>query len=528
MKYNIFKAAFLAVCAAVLGSLVSCKENYGEPDPFLSVPSGVVTVDYSGKNSSGAVPGIEIGSNCGWEIVEHPSWAVPDVMSAERGRSQVFIRCSENTTGADREGKILINSRAGEASVTIRQTLKVEVLELSADSFALTGAGLLDNGAKASFYILDVNSDWTITSDSNWLNASLTNGAPGQYIKVDVLATENQSAEGTRTGKLGIKAGNLTKYVTVSQSKDGLEISVPNFSVSKYGVRDDASSLTFVVSSSADWTATAPSWITLTPSSGAAGDVTVTFTVSRNDTGAQRTGTIAIVSVRGDNRAEVAVSQSATMYEDNDLLFKDDFSWLKPLIDTYNAANPTKPVGDSVKENSSTSTAPNLYGTVGLKEEFPGMLREHGYVDLRYVEGSYECMYLQDAYLKMGKTDYHTGLKIPALDLEAGETADIVLSFDWCAHMTGSGNIDKLTLTVEVEGDGTVQATSDPTGKTCDPIATDQEKKQLKWMTPSVTITGVTKDTRINIRPTQMMLGIDEQPDQQRWHCDNIMVVRKK
>ncbi|MGN0189470.1 MAG: BACON domain-containing protein, partial [Candidatus Cryptobacteroides sp.] len=391
---------------------------------------------------------------------------------------------------------------------------------------------LLDNGAKASFYILDVNSDWTITSDNDWLGASLTGGNPGQYIKIEVLAGENNSAEGARTGKLAIKAGNLTKEVTVSQSKDGLEISVPNFSLSKYGVKDDASSLSFVVTSSSDWTATAPSWITLTPASGAAGEVTVTFTVSKNETGALRTGAIVIASVRGDNKAEATVSQSATIYEDNDLLFKDDFSWLRPVIDAYNAINPTKPVGDSIAEGNASASAPNIYAKYNdsyeLRDKFIELFNGRGYVDLRYVEGSYECMYLQDAYLKMGKTDYHTGLKIPALDLEEGETADIVLSFDWCAHMTGSGNIDKVTITVEVEGEGTVEGTSDPAGKTCDPIASDQVKKELKWMTPSVTIVGVTKDTRINIRPTQMMLAADELPDQQRWHCDNIMVARKK
>lgn len=528
MRSNIIKSALIAAFTLVLGSLVSCQKNYGEPDPFLSVPSGVVTVDYSGRNASGIFPGIEIGSNRAWKITGYPDWAVPDVTSGERGRVTVFITCSENSTGADREGKIVISSEAGEKSVTIHQSYKVEVLEISADVFALTGAGYLDNGAKASFYILDVNSDWNITSDSGWLKSSETKGSAGQYIKIEITADENLSVEGARTGILTVKAGNIAKAITVTQSKDGLEISVAQVNVSKYGVKDDGSAISFVVSSSSAWTASAPSWITVNPASGNEGDVTVTVKVAPNTTGAQQTGTVTIASVRGDNKADFTVIQSSTPFEDNDLLFVDDFSWLKPMIDAYNELNPNKPIADSVKENNASGNAPNIYGTAGLKEMFPELIAAQGYVDLRYVPGEYECLYLQDSYLKMGKTNYHTGLQLPALDLESGEKADIVLSFDWCAHMTGGGNIDNVTITVEIEGEGTVQGTSDPSGKTCDPIASDQEKKQLKWMTPSVTLTGLTKDSKIKIRPTQMMLAVGEKPDQQRWHIDNIRIVRKK
>ena len=42
----------------------------------------------------------------------------------------------------------------------------------------------------------------------------------------------------------------------------------------------------------------------------------------------------------------------------------------------------------------------------------------------------------------------------------------------------------------------------------------------------TVRIQGLTAESIIKIRPTQMDLGKDEQPDQQRWHIDNIQVVR--
>ncbi len=102
---------------------------------------------------------------------------------------------------------------------------------------------------------------------------------------------------------------------------------------------------------------------------------------------------------------------------------------------------------------------------------------ERGYVDIRHIDGTYECLYMQDAYLKMGKGDYHTGLKLPVVE-EMPEGGNALLIFDWCAQMTGSGNIDKLTLTVETENGGTVVTQM--------PIVPDQVKGELKWQTVTV------------------------------------------
>ena len=506
-----FLAAFLAVA-----TLVSCQEDYGEPDAFIDVPENDITVDFNGLNSAGKVPYVEIGSNVPWSVTECPQWVTPSTMSSDRGRLNVFFVCEENLSGADRSGKVSVSGAGIVKSFNIIQTLKVETLELSETEFSVKGDGKLATGQAPSFYILDVNSDWTITADS-WIKPGRTSGQAGQYIQVTLEIGENTTSS-VRTGHVTVKAGNTECSVTVIQAVNGLEVGLASIAVNKFGFQDGSDSpVSFTVTSDVPWTAESDDWIQVFPLSGEAGTTEVSVKVSGNTGGSLRTGTILFRASTGAT-TPVEVMQSSTPYEDDNVFFKDDFSWMSPYIEQYNTLN-EKPIGDSVGSGDEGANAPNVYG-VGTWEIFGPLMEEfaeRGYVDIRYVAKEYECLYVQDAYWKMGRTDYHTGLKLPAIE-EIPEGESVALTFDWCAQMTGSGNIDNLTLTVETEGGGTVA-----TGM---PISPDQVKGELKWQTVTVRIEGLTAASVIKIRPTQMDLGKDESPDQQRWYIDNIRIER--
>lgn len=515
---NKLAAGILAAVFAMM-PLVSCQEDYGEPDPFIDVPEADITVDYSGLNSAGKIPGVEIGSNISWAITAYPDWVTPSRLASDRGRFHIYFVCDENLTGDDRTGTVTVAGAGIEKSFRIIQSLKIETLELSQTEFSVGGDGRLPSGQIPSFYILEVNSKWTVDAPE-WITPSLEEGEAGKYISVslDVAVNDSRSA---RTGDVVFTAGSRSETVKVRQAVDGIDLGESIVSVDRYGYRDDSSEATLSVDSKQPWTA-APSvsWIEVSPSSGNGGTVeNVTITVLSENTDAQvRSGYVTFTNSNGIT-ASVEVRQSTTAYEDDNLFFKDDFSWLSPYIEQYNAKN-SKPVGDAVGSGDEGANAPNVYasGTLGIFGPFITEFNERGYRDLRYVAGEYECMYLQDAYLKFGKTDYHSGLGLPSIgDIRDGEAVSLV--FDWCAQMTGSGNIDKLTLTVETENGGTVVSPQMP-------VSPDQEKGELKWQTVTVRIEGLTAASVIKIRPTQMDLGKDESPDQQRWYIDNIRIER--
>lgn len=194
--------------------------------------------------------------------------------------------------------------------------------------------------------------------------------------------------------------------------------------------------------------------------------------------------------------------------------FYDDFSWMKSYIDASGVR-----VDDSVGDNNSGGEAPNLRSNDALS----GLLKaltDKGYEDLN---PNSKVIYAQKYYWKFGKTSTATvnnnnGIILPKQDFKGDELINVDLDFDWAAHMTGSGNIDKVQIVVELTGKGFF----DNGTQISDPFVTTQEKGHLEWQHATVTAKGVNNTTRFIIRPAEYA---SVTPDQQRWHLDNIKIA---
>ena len=184
--------------------------------------------------------------------------------------------------------------------------------------------------------------------------------------------------------------------------------------------------------------------------------------------------------------------------------------WIKPWADAYGS-------GDSVGENNASGKAPNIY----TQPTQTGLLDKFAEIGYEMLNPGATSAYSQKYYMKLGATSKHHGLKLPAI--AAADGSDVTLSFDWSPHMTGSGNIDKVELVVEIEGDGQI-VTAAGTAKTSDVLVNDWVKGQLKWKNVSVKINGLKATDRISIRPTY--LKDHDGITQQRWFIDNIRISK--
>lgn len=143
---------------------------------------------------------------------------------------------------------------------------------------------------------------WTAGTEDAWLKVSpeLGNGS----ATLIVTAEANNSAA-NRTGTVTITSGETTIPVTVTQTGGSFSLSASSLSFVDAG---ESKSLTITTTTSLPWTATsASSWLKVSPESGS-GSATLSVTAEANNSTAERTGKLFIVS--GDKSIPVVVTQS--------------------------------------------------------------------------------------------------------------------------------------------------------------------------------------------------------------------------
>lgn len=223
-------------------------------------------------------------------------------------------------------------------------------------------------------------------------------------------------------------------------------------------------------------------WITPDKPTGK-GNTIVTLNIEDNDTGSRRVGRLTVSSK--ELSEEVLVVQ--TMDPDTDdgkspgfIYWEDDLSWCEEFGGV-----------DEVENQATGSTIP-IQTNVAAMAAFT----THGYIDINPASNSF---YLAKNAFKMGKTNYQNGVKINGLPLiDEGKTSNVQLTFNATPVRTSSGNYDKVSVVVELEGQGSVAGGS---GKQSSAISIQiPDGGPWYWVEKSVVLYGISADTKITIK----------------------------
>lgn len=200
------------------------------------------------------------------------------------------------------------------------------------------------------------------------------------------------------------------------------------------------------------------------------------------------------------------------------VLWEEDFEWLQPWAEASSA-------GRTVETDNPDASAPQIIKALveidGKNVSALDEILNHGYELLRVTtktEG--ECIYLQNNYLKFGKTSYQAGIVFPTMETLLGELpADKTLyfGFDWCPMRQGSGKIDPVNLILIVDNDGAETIFDIPTHGWA-------ENHKLEWIKAEVALEGVeiTPTTKLTLRQTQWPAATAN-----RWFLDNVKIFIK-
>lgn len=417
----------------------------------------------------------------------------------------IVVTCKESTSSSLRKGQIDIKSGVSHYYITVVQSAAggdLDPLISISDGNKKTISG---KGEEFTVRV-QANVDFQTEISDSWITAVPVVSTKAMVESKTLKFKAEANATGAaRTATIRFYNGNIESVLTVDQDKFEPEVNITSYSgvttISGFGETKK-----FTVQSNVPFTVTAPSWIKL-PAAGVpeAGTYPISVQFEANTAAETRDGEIVFANADYGYEYKLNVSQAAS-----GVYYFDDFMWIKPWADAYGS-------GDSVGENNASGKAPNIY----TQPTQTGLLDKFAEIGYEMLNPGATSAYSQKYYMKLGATSKHHGLKLPAI--AAADGSDVTLSFDWSPHMTGKGNIDKVELVVEIEGDGQI-VTAAGTAKTSDVLVNDWKKGQLKWKNVSVKINGLKATDRISIRPTY--LKDHDGITQQRWYIDNIRISK--
>lgn len=230
-----------------------------------------------------------ITANTDWEIVDpgYSGWITPTpVSSGGAGTHNMYFNIQANT-GAQRTAYFTFRSQVNTSVTAI----------LSVYQAGATGNVSVDTPTFNVDYLthpvtVNVTSfgAWSISQKDSWITPSVTTGANGTTA-VTLTIADNTSND-VRTGTIKFR-NDLTgeiATVTVNQGGAPTSIGLTPFRTSGSKAGGDTRILTCISGNS--WTmGSAPSWVAVSPTSGASGTGTITVTFNTpNNTGAKRSG----------------------------------------------------------------------------------------------------------------------------------------------------------------------------------------------------------------------------------------------
>lgn len=513
---NIFKCCMAVVVAL---SVAACQEDEGllKPSALLSEPS--LTFEATGNEPQQLM----IASDADWMIDVPVDWITIDPMTGSK-TVYVSVSVTDNVTdgvlNAPRSCKITIADKSGySVSTMIYQKgdnylgvseMKIsEVMGLKDETFAKVAQAQVVAVADGGFVATDDSGDIVVL--------------PGKDVQLDVKPGDVVYIAGQKltyldrpvleAGEVTVKSSAEVSYPAAADITSQVDSYLPE-SIEYVKIEG-----TLVGNSLKNIPGMPTKSVTILPASASLDLEAVSV----------HKITLYAYHIGFDGSAHQLVAVS---YKDNGadetigvpFPFKDNFDWTEPFIEAANKVLATdKQINDAVAlQTSSSDGAANIYTTLAdngcmVLDE----LRARGYVDLN---PSLKTIYLQNGYFKFSKGSAQSGLVLPLMQM-SGEQ-DIVVQFKWCAHMGGSGAIDKTELVVAIEGPGTIVGSGD-NPKISAPIKSTQQPGKMFWQDVVVQINGATSGTFITIRPQDEQFGPADKPVSGyfRYHLDNISVM---
>ena len=437
----------------------------------------------------------KVSSDVDFKVSASANWLHIENGSGLAGETKtVSVTCDPSELSVLRKGEITIKSGVTSRKIQVVQSAAGQELDPFISIKEGNSVAVLGQGAEFAVTV-QANTSFETKIDADWIQLLPSTTAKVEWTPLKFKAAANLTGV-ARTGTVRFVKGTIESVLTVKQDKFEPSIKV---TTTDNAVPSEGKSLPVHIVSNVDFTASAAG-MTLLVSSAKAGTYDLSITVPAN-TGAPRKLSVTFENAEYDYKTTFDIYQAGAS-----VVFSDDFSWVAPLVSAWNDANSgkKKKIGDTVGSSGKDTEAPNVYSDATIKASFAAAFKAQGYEDL---QPSKKVIYLQDQYLKLGRTGgNNNAIRLPAVTALTSPS-DVFVEFDHATMCQSDGVCDDAKIVVVIEGDGEFE-----NGTKCsDILPVIQEKGTYRWTHSGTLVKGMTSETRLVVVMYRVVMSKDSE-----------------
>ena len=462
---------------------VTANINVEGLDSDLITFEGTPEAPYTFKVSSDV--DFNVSASANWLHIENGSGLAGETKT-------VSVTCDPSELSVLRKGEITIKSGVTSKKIQVVQSAAGQELDPFISIKEGNSVEVLGQGAEFAVTV-QANTSFETKIDADWIQLLPSTTAKVEWTPLKFKAAANLTGV-DRTGTVRFVKGAIESVLTVKQDKFEPSIKV---TTTDNAVPSEGKSLPVHIVSNVDFTASAAG-MTLPVSSAKAGTYDLSIPVPAN-TGAPRKLSVTFENAEYDYKTTFEIYQAG-----GSVVFSDDFSWVAPMVSAWNDANSGKKIGDTVGSSGKDAEAPNVYSDDTIKSSFAAAFKAQGYEDL---QPSKKVIYLQDQYLKLGRTGgNNNAIRLPAVTALTSPS-DVFVEFDHATMCQKDGVCDDAKIVVVIEGAGEFE-----NGTKCsDILPVIQEKGTYRWTHSGTLVKGMTAETRLVVVMYRVVMSKDSE-----------------
>ena len=248
-----------------------------------------------------------IYSNAAWEVQSTPSWiSVGDILTGNAGTTPLVITATANT-GEPRTGNIVLKSLVGSTTYTIpiRQAGATGNITVDTPTF---NVDYLTHPVTVN---LTSFGNWSAQEHDPWITPSVLVGWTGTTAVTLTIGDNLPAGAPARTGTIRFYDHIAREFVTVTVNQGGAPTSIKILPSRVSGPKAGGNQIVPAVATSENsWTmGSAPSWVSITPTSGRSGQTAIAVKYDTANPGAARTGQLRIENMTTHEIAICLITQ---------------------------------------------------------------------------------------------------------------------------------------------------------------------------------------------------------------------------